>query len=155
MMGSSKLDPESIFVINIFFIPPSSLNPFEIILSLDFFINKSDSIILHDYDHFNKGITEDIFDVGEKSFFKKYNKKSKKVRVLNLYMEERKFNQALQNNTGSNNNTNIAIGSAALANNTGDNNYFNIATRIVLELVKKNKYTKLYSFFLPGYTIIF
>jgi hypothetical protein len=42
------------------------------ISSLDFFINKSDTIILHDYDYYNKGVIENIFDVSENSFFGKY-----------------------------------------------------------------------------------
>lgn len=42
------------------------------ISSIDFFINKSDTIILHDYDYYNKGIIENIFDVSANSFFGKY-----------------------------------------------------------------------------------
>lgn len=40
--------------------------------TLDILINKSSVTILHDYDYFNKGFIEDIFNVGEKSFFGKY-----------------------------------------------------------------------------------
>jgi hypothetical protein len=46
------------------------------IKTLDLLINKSNISILHDYDYYNKGLIEDIFDVSEKSFFGKYLSKN-------------------------------------------------------------------------------
>lgn len=46
------------------------------IKTLDLLINKSNISILHDYDYYNKGLIEDIFDVGENSFFAKYLSKN-------------------------------------------------------------------------------
>ncbi len=42
------------------------------IKTIDLLIEKSKIIILHDYDFYNKGVIEDIFDVGKDSFFGKY-----------------------------------------------------------------------------------
>lgn len=42
------------------------------IKTIDLLIKKSKIIILHDYDFYNKGLIENIFDVGENSFFGKY-----------------------------------------------------------------------------------
>jgi cellulose biosynthesis protein BcsQ len=42
------------------------------IKTLDLLINQSSILILHDYDFYNKGLIEDIFDTGENSFFGKY-----------------------------------------------------------------------------------
>lgn len=44
--------------------------------TMDLLIDKSKITILHDYDFFNKGYIEDIFDFGENSFFKKYISKN-------------------------------------------------------------------------------
>lgn len=46
------------------------------IKTLDLLINKSNISILHDYDYYNKGLIEDIFDVGQNSFFAKYLSKN-------------------------------------------------------------------------------
>lgn len=46
------------------------------IKTLDLLINKSNIAILHDYDYYNKGLIENIFDVGEDSFFGKYLSKN-------------------------------------------------------------------------------
>lgn len=42
------------------------------IKTIDLLIKKSKITILHDYDFYNKGVIEDIFDVGKNSFFGKY-----------------------------------------------------------------------------------
>lgn len=42
------------------------------IKTLDILINKSSITILHDYDYFNKGFIDEIFDAGKKSFFGRY-----------------------------------------------------------------------------------
>lgn len=46
------------------------------IKTLDLLINKSNITILHDYDYYNKGLIENIFDVGDDSFFGKYLSKN-------------------------------------------------------------------------------
>ena len=46
------------------------------IKTIDLLINKSTVTILHDYDFYNKGIVENIFDVGYNSFFGKYLSKN-------------------------------------------------------------------------------
>jgi hypothetical protein len=42
------------------------------IKTIDLLIEKSKIMILHDYDFYNKGVIEYIFDVGKDSFFGKY-----------------------------------------------------------------------------------
>lgn len=43
------------------------------IQTLDLIKNKSKVIILHDYDFYNHGLTSRIYDIGEGTFFEKYN----------------------------------------------------------------------------------
>ena len=48
-------------------------SPFDArIMSIDILGKYSKVIVLHDYDYFNKGVCENIFSVGEDSFFAKY-----------------------------------------------------------------------------------
>ncbi|PZO42136.1 MAG: hypothetical protein DCF19_07790 [Pseudanabaena frigida] len=42
------------------------------ILTLDSLKTKSSTIMLHDYDFYNKGVCENIYSVGQDSFFAKY-----------------------------------------------------------------------------------
>jgi len=46
------------------------------IKTIDLLISKSKITILHDYDFYNKGIIENIFDVSQNSFFGKYLSKN-------------------------------------------------------------------------------
>lgn len=46
------------------------------IKTIDLLIEKSNIIMLHDYDYYNKGVIENIFDVGQNSFFGKYLSKN-------------------------------------------------------------------------------
>lgn len=43
------------------------------ILTLEKMSEKASTIIIHDYDFFNKGVIDNIYDVGVNSFFGKYN----------------------------------------------------------------------------------
>lgn len=45
------------------------------IKTIDILLDKAKVIILHDYDYFNKNFCEDIYSVGEGSFFQKYSNK--------------------------------------------------------------------------------
>lgn len=50
-------------------------SPFDArIQTIDALAEKTKVFILHDYDYFNKGVTENIFSVGSDSFFAKYAK---------------------------------------------------------------------------------
>lgn len=49
------------------------------IKTIDLLINKAKIIILHDYDFYNKGIIDDIYDIGEDSFFSRYISKGRKM----------------------------------------------------------------------------
>jgi hypothetical protein len=46
------------------------------IKTIDLLIDKSEVIILHDYDYYNKGLIDNIFDTGQNSFFGKYRIKN-------------------------------------------------------------------------------
>ena len=64
------LDYDALPSVDVSFIDQS---PWEArIKSLDNMAFKSQHILIHDYDYFNKGIVDDIFDVSEKSFLGKY-----------------------------------------------------------------------------------